>query len=310
MNSMNTSALYRIEMAAIRRLGHMNVFSLDEDSLRRWLERYGTRQPRGVPLFISARHRVTQQTVAGCPCPSIEPRRGWHQGSPLVLFLHGGGFIFEALPMHWMAAGKIVRRSGARVIFPSYPLLPRAGIYEANDMVLELYRQLCARYGNDAITVLGDSAGATLALTLTLSILRYEPTLQVPKQLILVSPAQSIIGTPSLRARVEAQKATDVMIPPSLLDTLQRLIPQRADRDAFFATPLEQDYTGFPPTEVYCGSAEVFYPFMEGFISRLRDAGVDVNFHVGEGMCHVWPYVPLAPEATQVLDRIIATIAQ
>ncbi|MDR2105842.1 MAG: alpha/beta hydrolase [Coriobacteriales bacterium] len=307
---MTTSRLYRAEMAFIRRLGHMNVFSLDEEALRRWLERYGTRQPRGVPPFILARHRVTRQTVAGCPCPSIEPRRGWQEGSPLVLFLHGGGFIFEALPMHWMAASKIVRRSGTRVIFPSYPLLPRAGIYEANDMVLELYRQLCARYGHSTITVLGDSAGATLALTLTLSILRHEPTLKVPKQLILVSPAQGIMDDPSLRARVQAQGATDVMIPPSLLYVLQRLMPQDASRDRFFATPLEQDYTGFPPTEVYCGSAEVFYPFMEGFISRLHAAGVTANFHVGEGMCHVWPYVPLAPEATQALDRIIATITR
>ncbi|MDR2196426.1 MAG: alpha/beta hydrolase [Coriobacteriales bacterium] len=304
------SVIYRIATTLVKHLGLLRVFSLDELRLRRWLERHARRRPPDVPLFIALRHRVTRRIVARRPCPSIEPRAGWQPGAPVVLFLHGGGLIFEALFAHWMVADKIVRRCGAYLALPAYPLLPQASIYEASDMVLEVYRQLCARYGHDAITILGDSAGASLALTVTLSVLRHEPELGVPHQLILLSPAQVVINDPALRAQMDALGPGDITLSPSLLDVMQRLMSRRPERDDFFATPLEQDYTGFPPTEIYYGSEELFYPLMEGFAARLNDAGVAVGTHVGEGMCHVWPYIPFAPETTRTLDEIIATIAR
>ncbi|MDR3036997.1 MAG: alpha/beta hydrolase [Coriobacteriales bacterium] len=304
------SLIYRAEMRAIRRFGHLNVFALDETRMRRWLNRYGVHQPRGVPKFVRVRHRVTRQTIAGCPCPCIEPRGGWQEGDPVVLFLHGGGLIFEALPVHWMAASKIVRSTGARVVFPAYPLLPKATIYESSDAVLEVYRHIRTLHASETITVLGDSSGAALAVMLTHTILRHEPELGVPRQLILASPPQAVVDDPLVRARMEAQQATDAMIPFSLLGVLEALMPVREGRDSYYATPLEGSFDGFPPTTILSGTAEVFYPLMEGFISRLRAANVSVTYYPGTDLCHVYPYIPAAREGQAGLAHIIKAIAQ
>jgi acetyl esterase/lipase len=227
------------------------------------------------------------------------------QDAPVVLFLHGGGFLFEALPVHWLAVDRLIRKTGAEVWFASYPLLPQATIYESHDMVLATWQQMRKRHGADQITVLGDSAGATLALTLTHALKAIGQAL--PHQLILASPAQSLIS-PELRTQMAAFAPLDAMIPPSLLDVLVRLMPERPHTPPWMLHPLEGDFTGFPKTMVLSGTHEIFYPLMPDFLERLAAAEVPTEFISGEQMCHVWPYVPVAPECVHTLDHMIAAI--
>jgi acetyl esterase/lipase len=236
---------------------------------------------------------------------TIQGSRVCARKTPVVLFLHGGGFIYEALFAHWLAVSRIVRKTEAEVWFAAYPLLPKATVYDAHEMVLATWKQMCTRHAADAITVLGDSAGAMLALTLTHALKAAGSPL--PRQLILCSPAQSLIDD-NIRAQMAAFAPLDVMIPLSFLDVMARLTPARAGTPAWLQRPLEGDFRGFPPTMALSGTREIFYPLMPNFLDNLLRDGVPTEFVSGEGMCHDWPYVPVAPECVRALDHIIAAI--
>jgi acetyl esterase/lipase len=337
-----SSLVYQTEMQVLRWFGHKRVFGLSEPELRRWLARGAKRRFAEVPQLVRLRHRVRDLRIEGRPCAvvggsgvrggraasgesgvggavvggvggvgsiggsdSISGAESHGTEAPVVLFLHGGGFIFEALFAHWLAVDRLVRKTGAEVWLPAYPLLPEATVYESHDMVLATWRQMRACYKASEITVLGDSAGATLALTLAHALKAASDDL--PQQLIVLSPAQSRVA-PELREQMAAFADNDVMIPLSLLDVLEQLMPERPDTPPWLLRPLEGDFGGFPATTVFCGTSEVFYPLMPDFLQRLMNAGVDLEFVSGEGMCHIWPYVPVAPESLYALDRIIARI--
>jgi acetyl esterase/lipase len=302
---MSQSLIYTVEMFFIRRFGHRRVFALSEGSLRAWLEKTAPRRDTSVPAFVRKRHKVTEMSVAGYPCPLIEPCDGYREGAPVVLFLHGGGFVFETLPVHWTAIDRIVRATGARVAVCTYPLLPDATLYEAHDVVVAAFARLCEQCDPASITILGDSAGAILALTLTHAACARGTAL--PGKLVLVSPGQTYVRDPEVLAAMEVQDETDVIVPLSLLEVMKELMPLRPDTPEYMATPLYGDFTGFPPVTVFSGTAETFFPLMKGFVARLQEAAVPVEFIAGEGMCHVWPYIP-APEGRRALAQVIASL--
>jgi acetyl esterase/lipase len=243
-------------------------------------------------------------TIAGGPPAAGSSARP--ADAPVVLFLHGGGFLFEALFAHWVAVDRLVRETGAEVWFAAYPLLPQATLYEAHDMVLATWQRMCERHDPARIAVLGDSAGATLALTLTHALRAAGRPL--PRQLVLASPAQSLFE-PHIRAQMAAFAPLDVMIPLSLFDVLARLMPERPGTAPWMLRPLEGDFSGFPQTMVLSGTHEVLYPLMPDFLERLAAARVPTEFVSGEGMCHVWPYIPAAPECVRTLGHMIAALA-
>jgi acetyl esterase/lipase len=304
-----TTLSYQLITRGIRAFGHRRVFSLDEDKLVAYLDRAAPHRHNGIPPLMRAKYRVTTRHIDGSPCYVVEPRAPRREDAPVVLFLHGGGFIFEALPVHWMAVDKIIAEKDAQVWFAAYPLLPEFSVYDASFVVLETYLQMLeAHRGKAAITVIGDSAGATLALVLAHWLRTYAPRLPRPENLVLVSPAEAIVTDASIREQMDAISNDDPLLATSLLDALNNIMPQTRELDDFFAQPLEGDFTGFPRMDVFSGTQEIFWPLMGPFVERAAAAGVPVTLHRGEGMCHVWPYVPFAPESKEALATIIGLI--
>ena len=68
-------------------------------------------------------------------------------------------------------------------------------------------------------------------------------------------------------------------------------------------------WPGFPRILIEVGDHEILLDDSLLFASRAREAGVEVDLHVWEGMVHCFPLVaPMFPEATQAWQEIIAFI--
>ncbi|MDB4970707.1 MAG: Esterase/lipase [Myxococcales bacterium] len=92
---------------------------------------------------------------------------------PIVFYVHGGGFRFLSKDTHWVMALSYAR-AGYLVFNVSYRLAPRHPFPAAVEDVCDAWRfamDLAAQYGGDTsrVAVAGESAGANLATTLTLS---------------------------------------------------------------------------------------------------------------------------------------------
>lgn len=84
--------------------------------------------------------------------------------TPVLFYIHGGGFGYIASPFHKKLAAVYAKRSDCRVICPDYRLLPKHKYPAAKDDCLAAYRDTIKKYPNAKIAVGGDSAGGALAI--------------------------------------------------------------------------------------------------------------------------------------------------
>ena len=59
-----------------------------------------------------------------------------------VLFIHGGGFFLEAMPLYWRLCQRLARDTGCEIIFPEYPMVPESDAKECHIMLMEVYSEL------------------------------------------------------------------------------------------------------------------------------------------------------------------------
>jgi acetyl esterase/lipase len=299
------STIFKAEMVFVKHCGHKRVFAMPVDALQKWFETHAAKRKRDMPSFLRSRFKVKEQLISDYPCTIIEPKAGAKTDAPRVLFLHGGGFIFEAVIPHWLAATKIVAKTGAELWFASYPLLPDATAYQAHQVVMAIWQKFCEQRPPGDISVIGDSAGAALALMLSHR-LAAEQSAQ-PRQLILVSPGQSLVDDTNIVQQMLAIASKDVMLSMSLLDSINQLMPEQEGYARYIMRPLEGDFTNFPPTAVFSATYEILFPQAVKLAEDLLAAGVLREFMIGEEMCHVWPYAP-SKEGRAALNKIFELI--
>jgi acetyl esterase/lipase len=81
-----------------------------------------------------------------------------------VLYLHGGAYMAGFLPMHWRFIQQLVKLTGARIIAPDYALAPQATWHEAFSLLDAVHGTMLSNLDPKSLVVMGDSAGAGLAL--------------------------------------------------------------------------------------------------------------------------------------------------
>lgn len=108
--------------------------------------------------------------------------RDWRARSalPAVLYVHGGGFRILSKDTHWVM-GLAFAREGYVVFNVDYRLAPRDPFPAAIDDVTEAYRwaiEHASAHGGDAskLVLAGESAGANLALALTMAATHEHPS--------------------------------------------------------------------------------------------------------------------------------------
>jgi len=100
-------------------------------------------------------------TLAGVPCRVLRPSAS----GPVVIFAHGGGWTFGSPATHERAGRLIAEAADAQVVLPHYRLAPEHACPAALDDVAAVAGCFAGR----RLVLLGDSAGANIALGAALS---------------------------------------------------------------------------------------------------------------------------------------------
>ena len=125
---------------------------------------------------------------------------------PLLLYLHGGGFVIGNLETHDSLCRQLALRSGGAVVALDYRLAPEHRFPVAVDdawAALRLARRMAASLGLDAsrLAVGGDSAGGTLAAVCALH--ARDIGLPLALQLLITPGTTAHADTPSHRRFAE-----------------------------------------------------------------------------------------------------------
>lgn len=235
-------------------------------AIRRHARVTATRQPVGA---------VRGLTVAGRPARLYVPT-GAAASTPLLLFFHGGGFMYGDLDSHDAPCRFLAERSGARVLAVDYRLAPEQPFPAAYDDALAAHRWVVDRAAElgahpARLAVGGDSAGGNLAAGVAIEAAR--AGLPLAFQLLVYPATDAARQTPSAAAFAEGLYLTK-----AFMDLATETYVGAADQRDPRVSPLHAELpAGLAPAYVATAGFDPLRDEGEAYARRLSDAGVPVE---------------------------------
>jgi acetyl esterase/lipase len=231
--------------------------------------------------------------VPGGPSGTVPVRIVRPEGAPatlpVILYVHGVGWVFGNRHTHDRLIRELAVAAGAAVVFPEYSLSPEAKYPTA---IEECYAVACwvaghgAEHGLDPgrVAVAGDGAGGNIAIALGL----------LAAERHGVSFRQQVLFYPVTDARFDTasyeEYATGYFLRRDTMqwswDQYTRDAGQRREPTASPLTATSGQLATLPPTLVITAEADVVRDEGEAFAGRLRQAGVPVTSVRFQGTIH------------------------
>jgi acetyl esterase/lipase len=225
---------------------------------------------------------------------------------PVLLYLHGGGWICYGLNSHRPLIARLSAAAGAPVLSVGYRMFPQVPLREMTGDCVTAYRWLLGTgVAPGRVVIAGDSAGGHLAFATTLA--AHAAGLPVPGAIVALSPMLNLDLASKDRHPNARLDPTRPAVPAG---HLVRLLAAGDDPADPAISPVNADLTGLPRTLICVGSTEYLYEDAEVMTTRLAAAGVPATLHVWDRQLHVFPaFAPLLPESAAAVREIGRWIA-
>ena len=232
-------------------------------------------------------------TVAGGPTGEVRVRIVRPAGAagtlPVIVYLHGAGWVFGNAHTHDRLVRELAVGAGAAVVFPEYDLSPEARYpvaIEQNHAVARWVVAEGAGHGLDAgrIAVAGDSVGGNMAAALTLMAKR-RGDVPLVAQVLFYPVTDAAFDTESYHRFAEGY----FLRRDAMRWFWDQYTTDAAERAQITASPLRatvEQLTGLPPALVVTAEADVLRDEGEAYANKLREAGVPVTAVRYQGAIH------------------------
>ncbi|MGA5704187.1 alpha/beta hydrolase [Peterkaempfera bronchialis] len=199
---------------------------------------------------------------------------------PVVLFIHGAGWVFGDENVYDRLVRELAVGAEAAVVFPVFDRAPEAKYptqIEQNWAVGQWIVSEGARHGLDGsrLAVCGDSVGGNMAAVFAL-MAKERGGVRLSAQVLLYPVTDASFDTPSYRQFAEGYYLTR--------DGMQWFWDQyttdQGQRREVYASPLRasvDQLRGLPTTLVITDEADVLRDEGEAYAAKLREAGVNVT---------------------------------
>lgn len=274
--------------------------TLDPEEFRTSLDRLRKLDQPGPPRGSRRGRTHTTEQVAGAPLHILTPTSG--RQSKVLLYLHGGGYVFGPAMSHWAATKEITRNGEADLAMLVYPKVPEASHDAIVESAVAAYQLLLDRYPADGIVVAGDSAGGGLALTL-LSVLR-ERDMAQPHAAVLISPWLDLMVSNPAAA---AQSETDLLLSIESVRLIAPVIAGDRATDDPVVSPGFTSTSGLAPLHIFVGTHEIFLADCREFAAKAEANGDPVTLREMHGGQHVAALFP-TPEGKIARAQMLALI--
>ncbi|OBI52434.1 PE domain-containing protein [Mycobacterium sp. E787] len=241
----------------------------------------GNSPPKLLTLLLG--ETVQHTTYDGMSVVQITPA---HPDGNYVVAIHGGAGIFPPLIFHWLAYTAMAHQTGATIEVPIYPLVQQGGT--AGVVVPKmagLISSEIAAHGASHVSVLGDSAGANIALASVEYLVVNNET--VPASMVLLSPPVDLSwSNPSIGS------IRGSWLPP--VSTIQQIAKQWAGNlpaNNYEVSPLNGPLNGLPPTTVYAGTQDITAPDVLVLQQEAAAQGAPISFVLAAGETHDWAFI-------------------
>jgi len=251
---------------------------------------------------------------AGCTVQSLRNENGLEfdvaemsgsspaRSSVIVLYLHGGGYLFGSPKTHRQVLIAMAKAFQAPAYGLDYRLAPEHPFPAAVEDAAKAYQWLLTRHPDAEIVLAGDSAGAGLAIATAVGV--RDAGCKLPMAIVAFSPYSDLAVT---GVSVEANAKSCAMFTPRGIREAAAMYLAGADARDPRASPLYANLAGLPPMLLFASRHEILRDDTLRLAERATAAGVKVQLIVRDRLPHVWPvFVTLLPEARDAFATVTA----
>ncbi|MDQ2724793.1 MAG: alpha/beta hydrolase [Actinomycetota bacterium] len=228
---------------------------------------------------------VTDDRVDGplgpVPVRVYRPEGGDDQ--PVVVYLHGGGWVVGDIETHDPVCRRMANAVGAVVVSVGYHLAPEHPHPAPLEDVMAVLRWTAATFGGRPLGVAGDSAGASLAAGAAMRAARGADRLDLAAQFLAYPAVDPAMGFPSVQANGEGYFLTGSDM--AWFWHQYAPTPEAAsDLDvALLHAPVPE---GLAPAIIATAEYDPLHDEGVAYATHLADAGVPVQHVEGDGLVH------------------------
>ncbi|GAA1662007.1 alpha/beta hydrolase [Kribbella alba] len=208
---------------------------------------------------------------------------------PVVLYIHGAGWVFGNAHTHDRLVRELSVGAGAAVVFPEYDLSPEARYPHALEQNYAVAQWIVASgkdNGLDAgrLAIAGDSVGGNMAAAVTL-LAKERGDVTFRQQVLFYPVTDASFDTASYH-----EFATGYFLQREGMKWFwDQYTADEGERNQITASPLRaslDQLSGLPTALVITGEADVLRDEGEAYAAKLREAGVAVTAVRFGGIVH------------------------
>jgi acetyl esterase/lipase len=214
---------------------------------------------------------------------------GVNPGSPVFIFIHGGGWMLGDYPTHRRLVRDLVVESGAVAVFPEYTRSPEAQypkainqIYAATKWVSEHGDEIGVDGKN--LAVAGNSVGGNMTAVIAL-MAKEKKGPAIKLQVMLWPLTDADVNRDSYKELGEGRFLTRNM----MIWFWDNYLPDKNKRKEIYASPLQaslEQLKGLPPALIQTAENDVLRDEGEAYARKLDEAGVPVTLTRYGGLIH------------------------
>jgi len=218
----------------------------------------------------------------------------------VLLYIHGGGFISGSCLTHCMHVAKFARECQLKSLVFDYRLAPEYPFPAPLNDCVTVYKWLLKHgYEEKNIVVGGESAGATLTLSLLLAL--KENNIVLPRAAFSISPVTDL----RCNAGSFTYNAKNDVAPMGSWTVWTRHYISDNDPKNPLLSPQFGNFEGLPPLYICVGTHEIHFDDCVNVARIAKQYGVDVTLRIWDKMIHAFPLLtPLFPEAKKAFQEI------
>ncbi|MBC8646125.1 MAG: alpha/beta hydrolase [Thermoanaerobaculia bacterium] len=205
---------------------------------------------------------------------------------PVVLYIHGGGWVIADLDVYDASPRALANASGAVVVSTHYRQAPEHKFPAAHDDTYAAYRWVLANAASvqgdpRRVAVAGESAGGNMAAAI--AIRARDEKVQAPVHQVLIYPvATANLNTPSKKANAQAKPLNTAML--AWFGEKYLATPAEGEKPTF--SILKANLRGLPPATVISAQIDPLLSETRDYAEGLKAAGVSVDYRNYDGVTH------------------------
>ncbi len=224
------------------------------------------------------------QTIEGVPCQIVKPLGADDGALPILIWIHGGGFVIGTAANSEGTARRLANGAGCIVVNVDYPLAPESRFPAAPNSCISVAKWViehAAELGGDAsrVAVGGDSAGGNLSAIVA----NHVPG--VAYQLLVYPAVDLTMSYPSIKENAEGYLLTK--------EAMDWFMGHYYDEGTDVTQPLlsplfagDEVLAKAPPAHVITAEFDPLRDEGEAYAEKLRGLGVAVTNTRYDGQIH------------------------